>query len=459
MAIEIERVKRAKDAGASDEQILNSISRNDESLSVPISKGREANVSDSDILERIIANQGQEAPVQPEEESLAGSVIRNIARLGVEGTASVAGLPGDLIQGIKSISESLPKGPDFLQRERTFLAKGIGERLGQIPGKEELKKPSKAIAKVLGFEGFFDPKSELESFADNVVSDATLLAVPVKGKIPFIRSITTALGSNVFGEAVKRKTGSEAAGELTKASTMFMGGLLRRESASKFVEKMFGKVDKVVEDGVRIQAFPYAKELKDYRKTITTGGTIEQDKKILDFIDPLIKQAEEGTIEAGEVLKATRKAHRLKGIDRTGKGQIAEFNDISRKHLGQLDVIDPSFSKNLKDSNEAFAALRQGERTSERMRSFVGKSKISDTAKGLLAFVFPKAAATAVVGAVASGPALKAKAILTTPAFRPHLTNLISAAAKDNAPGMTKALVKFDKAVKKAEKEGNLPEL
>lgn len=122
----------------------------------------------------------------PEEEpSFLQRVGRRAERYAQRGVESVIGLPGDIVQLTELIGEFSP-GEKLKRDDMNFAQRWASDFIHMFPSSEELRARSSEIAPHL------EPESEFEDKEDEFISDLAVLALPVKGKIPFARALGTA---------------------------------------------------------------------------------------------------------------------------------------------------------------------------------------------------------------------------------------------------------------------------
>ncbi len=136
MVLQLRKVQQARDAGASDEQILDSIARNEEDFAEPIGRGREADIGDKQILDRILVKQQR------------GQISDAATQALVSPVTGVIGAPAAAVEFAKSTGEFLldPKG------SIEGFTRGLASKIGLPVDPERPKgvKPAKTLAKRLG---------------------------------------------------------------------------------------------------------------------------------------------------------------------------------------------------------------------------------------------------------------------------------------------------------------------
>ena len=393
----------------------------------------------------------------PAEESLPEQLLRNVARLGVTGAAAIGAVPGEIAGLVKTVAEALPQGPEFLQREPTFLGEGAKAALESLPTQEQLLKPSKAIAKKLGFEGFFDPKGEIEEFADEVVSDFAVLATGGPKSIP-LRPMLTAIGANLVGKGAEKVTESKKAGAVAKTGAMFASAFMGRPSIREFNRKQFDKVNEIAGGDLRVPSIDLKNDLKNARKVIKAGGEVADDQKILGILEPLLEKSKELTIPTNEVLQARRKISDLR-LTKRGFARTAQFKEALDRNLDMLEAVEPGFSKLHRGANEGLRAIIEAEESVARINSILGNKQLSIGGGLVVGALNPQFASVALPVAAARGvapSAVKLQKILSNPNLRPHINEFMKASAADSLKGIQRSLSAIDKAAQKEHKKGNL---
>lgn len=197
------------------------------------------------------------------EESLPASVLRNTTRLAARSGEAALGLPGDIESGLRTVKEAvLPSKYDPAQYLVDGIKSGAKRFLGIDLDKinpanylvDQLKKilPSidgqilptsetvrKGITKKVLPKSFSVPQGGWETLADDFVSDATSLLVPVKGKIPFARALKTAGAGNLASTLVKKIGGGEGSQAGAKIGTILLTSMGNPFSFKNHVKTLY----------------------------------------------------------------------------------------------------------------------------------------------------------------------------------------------------------------------------
>src|SRR5690554_1006626 len=154
---------------------------------------------------------------EPKNQGFAENIDRRTARYVRRVGEAVLGLPGDIYQLVRGMSQKF--GGITPEEDLNFVQKGARKLADALPGSEELR--------AMGAEQFpnLEPRDESEEFEDEVVQDFATLALPVKGKIPFARAIGTSLIGNIGKEWAKELGIGEGGQAVTKMGLMLFAGM------------------------------------------------------------------------------------------------------------------------------------------------------------------------------------------------------------------------------------------
>lgn len=383
-------------------------------------------------------------------------VGRHAARTGSRAVEALAGLPSDIIQGAGIGAKALEKGAGKI-REKIGLNPLVSEdRPKGLPGSSELKEFSRKT-----FGDIVMPQSETESFIDDIVSDAAVLAIPVKGKVPFLRSIGSAIAANAAGKGVEKLGVGETGQAAAKIGTFFLSGLAGKGSVKKFWNNQYELADKAIPKGAKLEAFKLDRQLDKLGSELRKGGIKTPSQNFVEKpLRELKKTIRDGEMRVEDAIAAKKKINELRsGLFEEVKGKGGQkyartkINEIA-KHLD--DSIEkygrenPDFFKHYKAANEAYSGFQQSQKVSKWINRVIPFGKIGKAGGLILEAIFKPATLKATLPALA---AVKGGELITrmlkNPTLRSYYGNLLKDAVNENKVGVLRNLKSMEKEVQK----------
>ncbi len=383
-------------------------------------------------------------------EELGRHTARTASRIG----ETLAGLPGD-------IGRLLQAGAGAAETQAAKVREKIGLKpLKEIrappglPGSQELKDLSSKIfgEKVL-------PKTKTEAFIDNIVSDAAALAIPLKGKIPFIRSIGTAIAGNLTQKGAERLGLGEKGQTAAKLGAFFLSGLTGKGNVKKYWKEQYKLSEEAVPKNTKVETFKLERKLDNLSRKLEKGITTPSKSFVSAPLNNIRKKIKKGTVKIDELIQFKTDINELRGKlykDLTGKQSInyaqGKINDLSAlldSELAAYGKENPAFLEHYKNANEAYAGFNQSKRVGRwinRQLKGIGKPALL-----LIEGMFPKlvpASAAAFVG-LKGGEMITR--VMRNPTLRRFYGNLVKDAVKENTGGFVKNLRALEKEIKKSD--------
>ncbi len=403
--------------------------------------------------------ENQRENVVPKEKGL--ELPRHAARTGSRVVETLAGLPGDIVDLLKTglgygaekiagkplpaFREALEKGPSSVQGDE-FLPENI-------PSSREIREPIGKLTK-----GFTEPQTEKEELSDEIFSDIASLAIPVKGKIPFARSIGTALAANLAKQGAKELGGREGTQALTKMGTMFLAGLLGRGNVKDFAKNLYEKRDSFLPPGAEIESSRLVKALEQTKKNLEKGVSTPNKTAVIKPIDEILQKSRNGMIKIEDLTAAQRDLNELIKDPALLRGAKKIFepvkNDI-KKTIEAYGKSNPEFLKYHNDANEAFGTIAQSQKVSKKINQWIKPKDFLYGTPAVALFehyhpgaVLPKLAMTAAgYGGLKTGELLYR--IGKSPVLQRHYLGVIKETLKDNAPGTIRHLEQINVELKR----------
>lgn len=311
-------------------------------------------------------------------ESKKSEIPRHLLRSASRIAESSGGVIGDIQQlplklaasGIEKITES--------EKPRKFI-----ESFRRMPTSEEIRDLSSSI-----FGEKINPQNEKEKLADNIISDAAVMAFPFKGKIPFLYSMGTAVGSNLAEFGAKKFGASQGVQNAVKMGTLFLGGLAAQPTIKKFWKNQYNLAEESIPKDAKVNTFGLLRKLDKHQDKLK-GIPSESRKKALGIIRALRKKVSRGEanpkvlIDEKKALNEIRSGLYDKFRGKELKRTLREVNKIAEPIDEVLEAYgkkNPTFWKHQTNANEAFGAFQQSKKSSNWVRSILPIKKIPKAA-------------------------------------------------------------------------------
>lgn len=396
-------------------------------------------------------------PDNPPEESLLKSGLRHGIRTASRIGETVLGTAGDILKLPKKL---IPLSEDL-----------EGGRLSDIiPGSEELKKSSE---KLLGEK--VKPRTSSEKRSDEFIEDITSLFLPIKGKLPFLKSLqrstSIALGGQAAKETAKRFKVGEEGQEAAKITGIIVSSLIDPKSAVKHVNGLYD----LARSNRPVNAVVKAGNLRNASNALETslkkGGTAPSKTKTLEKLKEIKGKIKNNNIEVDELESFKRTLNELRSAlyeefksDKIGrksaKRNLDNVSKVIDDALTEYGKANPSWEKYYRPANEAFGAIEQSKKISNFIKKHANVAAPTSGGALILESIFGgglpvKTAAIGGIGTVAlKGAELMAR-IMKSKTLRNHYLNVLGAAAKEDATALSRNLQKL---IDDSEKEGILSE-
>lgn len=395
-----------------------------------------------------------------EPESFKEETKRHALRSASRVFETLGGLPGD----IKSLAE-----------------KGVGYVKEKISGKQEEDDPSKIkqLAKILlPFQdlpsssdiketvgeftgGYTEPQSTKEQLADNIISDFASLAIPVKGKVPFLKTIGIAVGSNLAEKGAEMVGAGEKGQTATKLGTMFLLGTLNPKGASKLGNELYREAKALVPHGASIPANRIAMQSNRLKAQLRKGATAPYKAGALKKIDEIQSKIRNGRIAVEELtefkvdINKAREALYLepdltKGGKALAKKNLDATAQVVDNALKEYGRINPAWEQKYRAANEVYGSIAQSKKASQSIGRFIkAHPHVSGAAVAAKLFLSPKAipAAGVAYGALKTGELLVR--INKSPTLRRYYGELLQAALAEDAASIAKYSSKLEAGLEK----------
>lgn len=404
---------------------------------------------------------------QSPKESFLQSGIRHTARTASRAGEVIAGLPGDIHAGLGHVAGYVRKKLSPITGESPEEVENIvQQRIEEfpLPTSEKLRKKSIELTK-----GYTEPKSEAESFTDELAQDFTSLISSGAGKT-WVKGIKRAASLTGIGQAAKQTAkivgGKESDQELAKSAAIFVSSLIDPKRVSNYWKDQYKKAENLIPQGALTEAKSLENNLLHMKKNLSKGTLAPSEKFVVDEIDKILPKISNGKIAPDEVQATIRSINeKIQGLYKEmEKGQsvraktlINDVNNQLSKTLENYGKVNPEYYQAYKNAQDAFLANVQSRKLSNLMSKHSGWTKAiiaSPVAGQLFALNVPGAVSTAAgIGLGYSGlKSVEALTRMVLSSNKPGLRNLylqtLNSALKENSPQFIRNLGKLDKEMR-----------
>lgn len=376
--------------------------------------------------------------------------------------SSVVGLPGDVASILNEyvagpISKAIT-GKEPLKYEETYLGKALPTSYTHQKSLEE------------GIP-YLKPKNKLEKFVGDVASDTASLMIPgkvlTKGmpllKTSGLKNFSTALGANLFGEAVQDLTGDEKKAAYAKMGSLFSLSLLNKPSAAKMVGDLYKNAESKIPKGAKTSASSLETSLNSLKDRVLSGrketALAPSERFVVDEANKVLSMIEEGKIGVSTAWAAKRSLNEnLRGIfqsipEKEGRNRAKTLTVQINRDLGKTikdyGRENPEFYKNFSSADEAFSTLSKSNYISNFISSNIKHSLVTH---GLLHALGVGGTAT---GAVIPYQAAKIMhRIIKSPTLRKYYSSVLKAASQEDVASFNRELQKLDNGLSREEGKG-----
>lgn len=394
-----------------------------------------------------------------QEEGYLSQAGRGIARTASRIGEQVAGTPGDIFSLINEYIArpvvGFATGEETLPYEQTPLGKAF-------PTTSEHKKRLESH-----FGETIKPQNKIESFVDNIVADATGLAIPgskaasagsLMGHAARKLAISTA--ANAAGKGVEDWTANETKGNLTKLGSLLMLSMFDKPAAAKVVGEMYKPLQKTVESLKPVNATGAQANLTHLKNKMTKGTIAPSEKFIIDEVDAVLSKIKDGKITPEEAWAVKRSLNEKMSkvlFDIPKKADQARARKLGQAITHEMDDLlkqtakqDPTFYKELKSVDKAFGTIARSNFITNALEKNI---RLTPMTEGLI-HIFGGGLGSAIGQAAIPYNVYKIMfQISQSPLLAKHYGKVVSYALADNAPLMNRELKKLDQGLQKEEKK------
>lgn len=473
MSIDPEKLFEARQAGFSDEEILQRIAQKFPESAPRIQTAQQAGFSQREILDRFGSPEAQPAPEGEEKEKPVrrgrfGNILpddfqshppmsgaRPIGQV-IQGlTEGLGGLPAsfrDIAKGLDAFTkEHLPQPPAFLQGSGdNFVKKFLRELIEKAPTSEEIREsrekanpasaPRGSFEKILRKGGEFSGASipfGVSQLIPGFVGGASSEAVKEAGGGPVLQFLGSVAGGITAGKV--------------------QSYIANPRTAKSFTKELFKGMDEKIKPGELVDGRGLRHGLNEIITDIEKGVIDSTERVPRNIAQKVLRKVGSG----GEVeLKSLERIYRninneltAFGIEPNKKRLLNQVkNQVSNAIQGHAEK-NPEFVQLFNQSNEAFSAISNSSIFSKVIPK---KFKLNEFApESLVLFgLFPPSVATVGKAALANQLITITQRIRQSPVLRGFYLDLLKEAQGTNAANTFNAMRKLDEALKQEKEKG-----
>jgi hypothetical protein len=397
-----------------------------------------------------------------ESESLSEAALRHGARSASRVAETVAGAPGDIVNAptaaVKYITEKIAgKIPESLKNAIEIVNTVSPIKL---PTSGELKEKAETLS-----HGYLQAKGKGEELSDAIISDFASLALPAKGKIPFVKSAAIAVGSNLAGKGVELLGGGENAQTATKIASTIILSAINPKGAEKYAGKLYKDAEGLLPANATVNAKNLLAKLDNLSADLHKGGTAPYKAPIIKKVEEIVDKVKSGSIKVDELAEFKRDLNQSRGalyleqnLDRNGrrmaKRNFDKASNIVNETLNEYGQTNQPWSEKFRSADQAYGAIAQSKKVSSVIGKYVKQHPKESI--GLLAaeaFLAPGTLPYAIgaYGGLKAGELIAR--ISKSPILREYYQGVLEAAIKDDTAALGKYLNKLDAGLKKEQKD------
>lgn len=393
----------------------------------------------------------EELPKISQNESNLGYTARTGARTLARASESIAGLPGDIISGVKGLANY-----------------GISKLTGNpgpipnipLPTSEAIRRN---ITKPLTGE-YLEPQGSGEEFYDRIIGDAATLLIPIKGKVPFVKAIGGALGRSVVGNtaqwAAEQITDSPLVGVGAKIGAMALAGTVGgRKELTTLKNKSYKEAFSKISENAKFSFKPEKEKIDKLVKTLSKGDRPDKSFVLdrLNSIDNVVNKVGRGSIEEAINLKQDwNKYLSDPSLSKTSRDSIKQAVGIVNDGIKRYGSKKPEFFKPYQAAEELTGALQSTNYVQKilakhpYLRENVKNPIVEKLLWGGVIYGAGRAGFQTIAGVASAGLAIRetAKAyqlLSRSPIAQRYYKDIIEATLRNDVKSIAKNLSKLDK--------------
>lgn len=382
------------------------------------------------------------------------SILRQAGMMVSRGVEAIGGLPGDIQNLLEDVSSGLVQYTTGVDIAPAFEAQRQ-RNMGRFPGSQEIRD---VVGEMTDYA--LEPQSEMQELAGDIAGDFAVLAIPVKGKIPFARALSTSVISNVGAEGAKELGFSESGQDATKIGLMIASGMVGKgKGVKKYVSNLYKQAEAAVPEGAAVTSRGIEKSISEIEKLLSKGIDTPSKGAVRNVMSQMKGKIKDGEVLVEDLIAFNRDINEVAGdpaLLQRGKKFFSTLRNDVAKSLEEYGSQNADFLSAYKDANQAFAGLKYGDKIKSYVRSAVRSDKFpyAMAALGYESLAFPAAATKAAAGLATAGASVYGAEILrrvaTNPALRRHYLGVVNASLKGNRQALLRNMNMLDKSLKKS---------
>lgn len=393
-------------------------------------------------------------PEQPKSTSITKESLHRVPAQATAGAAAtLPGIFGDVLSlpyaGVNKLVSSLG-GTDVPYEESS---------IGKLLPTTEMHK--KALQEGIPY---LKPKNKIESFANDVASDAISLFLP-GGSLKkaglrstnLARSFATSLGANSAGSFVSDLTGDPEKGAYTKLGSMFLLSALNKPGVQKELGNLYQKADSLLPKNATVNSERLEKQMNDLKNRILNGRQASDlaasEKFVINEADTILRQIEDGQSNVGTLRSAIRSLNEnlekavyeapSKSTRTRARKLATQINRNVRETLADYGKQNPEWWKLQQAADQGTATFHQSNFITRFIENNVKHGTVAHGILHALGVGFGTA------GFVPYQSAKTLYQITKSPTLARHYARVVSSAAAENASLMNQEIKSLEEAFEK----------
>ena len=412
-----------------------------------------------DFAKHVLGTEQQDVEVAPQESTTLQQVDRMLARGITRGSETLLGLPGTVVQQVRSLAQALPSGI-VPEEELNFAQKAVRNLVEGLPSIEELR--ARSAEKLPQFE----PESTGEEIQDELITDVASLAHPLLGGMGLLKSIGAAALGQSGKQAIKAAGGGPIAQEITKLGGMVFTGLFGAgRGVNTHINRLYQQANRFLPAGARV---PYpTNRLTTIAQELGTGAMNTAKTEAAGLIGEINAKLVNGEMTMQEAIQFDRDINRsLRGAhnDPAKRRYLLQIHNAHQEALGRYAAQNPTWGAFYNEAKQAYAGIATSANVQNFIRRNTNLKNLSHAGLllGLEETFVPGSpmAKLAVTGVLGTGTYIAelGRRITTNPALRRYYQNVIQASLTENRAMLARNLSGLERAAKEEFEKHPLPE-
>lgn len=390
-----------------------------------------------------------------EKETLTSQVARGTARTASRIGEQIAGAPGDIFS---LVNEYIAKpATEYITGEKgvPYEETQLGKLL--LTTQEHKRRTQKSFGEVV------KPKNDVEKFIDNVVQDATAIAIPgPKGNIGknIFSSLAKATGANLVGEEIKDLTKDEQKSAYGKMGTLFLLSMVDKPRAAESVAKLYSPLQEKVQKLSPVSAETLENNLTNLKNKMLKGTQAPSEQFVINEVDAVLSKIKDGKISPEELWATKRSLNeKLSKVlfDIPNKGDQQRARKLAKgityelkETLSETKKQDPKFYKDLQRADKAFETISK----SNFVANYIEENLRYTPMTSNLLHIFGPNVGGGFATAVLPYQTMKILyRVSKSPELSRHYLKALSAAGMEDAAILNREMKKLDQGLEKQEKK------